>query len=146
METDLARIVRELGESHRSGPRVQALQQDVETSLVWLETALREEMQEREQQEQQEQQQQEQQDQGEQPLVPDVAELKLLRQLQVQVLERKQQILHLHPELGQEDAEVDPFVLEDFSRLAYKQRRLIQLWTMFRERLGIPGPEGTPDE
>ena len=40
----------------------------------------------------------------------------------------------------------EALVLEDISRLAYKHKRVAEHFRMFRERLGVPAPEGTPDE
>lgn len=143
VEADLVRIVRSLGESYSSGDRVQALQEDVLTSLEWLEAALRQELEDREQQDSESPPPQEGEPQ-EPPLVPDVAELKLLRQLESEVLARIQQFVDLHPELRNPEAKPDPLVLEDISRLAYRHRRVAELFRMFRERLGIPAAEDTP--
>ena len=45
IRVDLERITRDLGEQggYQSGPRIQALQQDIEESLGWLLAALEEE-------------------------------------------------------------------------------------------------------
>ena len=145
VESDLVRVARDMGETggYQSGDRVQALQEDVENSLEWLEEALKDEMQRREQ----EQEEQEQQDQGDQqqsptPLVPDVAELKLLRRMEVDLLEQLDQIRDLHPELADPDHEPDPLLMEELSRLAYKHRRVAELFREFRRRLGVPEPVG----
>jgi hypothetical protein len=144
-EKDLAAIARGLGEAggYSTGARIQALQQDVETGLVWLAEALREELQRRqdEQQEQQQQQQQQQEQQPEkEPLVPSVAELKLLRQLEVDLLERVELVLELYPELMDPAAPIDPLVREDLERLAAQHRRVGQLFKGFRQNLGLPDP------
>ncbi|MGK0218175.1 MAG: hypothetical protein ACI9HE_001663 [Planctomycetota bacterium] len=144
VEADLVRIVRSLGESYSSGDRVQALQEDVLTSLEWLEAALRQELEDREQQESEPPPPSEGEPQ-EPPLVPDVAELKLLRQLETEVLARIQQFVDLHPELRDPEIQPNPLVLEDISRLAYRHRRVAELFSMFRERLGIPSAEDAPD-
>ena len=120
------------------------MQEDVEVQLIWLQEALDDEAERRQQEEQQEQQEQGQQQQqdGKPPLVPDVAELKLLRRLEAEVLEQIAQELDLHPELADPEAELHPLLLEDLTRLAYRHRRVLELFTMFREKLGVPAPEG----
>jgi hypothetical protein len=148
-EKDLAAIARGLGETggYSTGARIQALQHDVETGLEWLADALREELQRRQdeqQQEQQQQQQQQQQQPGQQqakdPLVPSVAELKLLRQLEVDLLERVELVLELYPELNDPETAIDPLVREDLERLAAQHRRIGELFKGFRENLGLPDP------
>jgi hypothetical protein len=141
---DLELVARDLGEAgnYQSGERVQNLQKDAEQSLVWLAEALEEEKQRR----QQDQQQQQQQQQGQQPqnrLVPDVAELKLLRRMEIDVLDALDAMRIENPELFEEGAEVDPLVLEDVTRLAHRHERVTTLFQKFRERLGLPDPEGT---
>jgi len=152
VESDLVRIARDMGEGggYQSGERVQALQDDVHRNLIWLKDALEKELSERQQ--------------GEQPggsgpqqdppLVPDVAELKLLRMMEVEVIARLEQQLQLHPELAGPTEDLDPLLLEDISRLAYQHNRISELFTLFRERLEIPappardseGPQASPDE
>ncbi len=147
-EKDLAAIARSLSEAggFATGERVQALQQDVETGLVWLQDALREELQRRQDEQQQEQQQQQQQQQDQQPqkepLVPNVAELKLLRQLEVDLLERVEFLLELYPELREPGAQPDGLVREDLERLAAQHRRIAELFKGFRQNLGLPDPDG----
>ncbi|HRV82134.1 MAG TPA: hypothetical protein P5218_11890, partial [Planctomycetota bacterium] len=148
---DLARIARDLGRDggFQSGLTLQARQDDVERSLVWLQEALTEEMQRRqdEDQEQQKQQDQKNQDQNPppQPLVPDVAELKVLKRLEAEVLSKLEQTLEIHPELRDPDRVQDPLILEDLVRLAYKHQRVVELFRRFRERLGVPAPDESAD-
>ncbi len=141
IESDLTRIVRDMGEGggYQSGAHLQALQNDVLKSLDWLAGALKDEMERREQ-EQQEQQEQEPND-DEPPLVPDAAELRLLKKLEEDVLERLAQLQVLHPELKDPDAELNPLLLEELTRLAYQHRRVGELFEYFRRRLGVPDPD-----
>jgi hypothetical protein len=146
VETDLVRIVRDLGETggYQSGPRVQALQQDVENALLWLQQALDEEMERREEEQQQEQDQQQQDQQNqeqEESLVPDAAELRLLRKLEEDLLGRVERLQALHPELEDPDAELDPLLLEELTRMAYQHQRIGELFQHFRKRLGVPDPD-----
>jgi hypothetical protein len=150
VQQDLVRISRDLGEvgDYQTGTRVQALQEDVEEAATWVLDALRREQQ-RKQQEQQQQQQQGQQPQQEPPtprLVPDTAELKLLQRLEVDLLDRLNQMRLLYPELGDPNLEPDPYVLEDILRIAERHERTSELFQQFRRRLGIPdvGMEGDP--
>ncbi len=137
VETDLARIARDMGENggYQSGERVQAVQADVHRNLTWLQEALKKELSER-----QEGPPGGSGPQPPPPLVPDVAELKLLRMMEVEVLAKIQQQLTLHPELSGPTEDIDPLVLEDISRLAYQHNRVSELFTLFRKRLEIPGP------
>jgi hypothetical protein len=143
VDEDLKRIAALLTEEGdwQSGERVQALQQDVEQDLDWLGTALAEEKDRRrdEEQNQEQQQQQQQQQQPENRLVPDEAELKLLRRMEVDVMESIERLLVLHPELDSE-ADLDPLLLEDVSRLARRHEKTSELFIAFRKRLGVPDP------
>ena len=147
-QKDLTRIARDMGDSgdHQSGERVQVLQQDVEQSLAWLQEALAQEKERRRQEEQQGGGQGEQ-PQGQNRLVPDVAELKLLRRMEVDVLDSLDQIRAMNPGLaegrtGLDEGESDPLLLEDISRLAVRHKRTADLFQQFRKRLGVPDPEG----
>jgi hypothetical protein len=73
--------------------------------------------------------------------VPDAAELRLLKKLEQDVLERLAQLQELHPELEDPDAELDPLLLEELTRLAYQHRRVGELFEYFRRRLGVPDPD-----
>jgi hypothetical protein len=146
VEADLVRIARDMGEGggYQSGERIQALQEDVHRNLVWLKDALDKELGERQQEEE------EPPPSGgggsgpqqPQPLVPDVAELKLLRMMEVELIAKLEQQLQLHPELAGPTEDLDPLLLEDISRLAYQHNRISELFTLFRERLEIPAPPG----
>jgi hypothetical protein len=146
VETDLTRLGRDMGQAggYRSGPAVRAMQEDVETSLVWLAEALDDEI-ERRQEEQEQQDSSGGQDPKEKPLVPDTAELRLLRQLEEEVLARLSQQLQLHPELADPEADLDPLLLEELTRLAYLHNRVAELFSAFREKIGIPAPGAQPE-
>ncbi|HVS12125.1 MAG TPA: hypothetical protein VMS76_19850, partial [Planctomycetota bacterium] len=135
---DLERIARDLDESgdYQTGSRVQALQQDAEESITWVLEALKQEQRDRQRQAQ-EQQQGQQGEQGRPRLVPDVAELKLLRRMEVETLDRLDQMLLLQPE-GDD--------LGDVQRLAERHERTSELFKQFRERLGIPEPQAPEPE
>jgi hypothetical protein len=144
IESDLTRIVRDMGDAggYQSGDRLQAIQDDVLQSLTWLAEALEDEMERREEeQEEQQEEEPEESDEAEQPLVPDAAELRLLKKLEEGVLERLAQIQALHPELADPDAELNPLLLEELTRLAYQHRRVGELFQYFRRRLGVPDPD-----
>jgi hypothetical protein len=137
---DLERIARDLDESgdYQTGSRVQALQQDAEESITWVLEALKQEQRDRQRQAQEQQQgQQGEQGQNRPRLVPDVAELKLLRRMEVETLDRLDQLLLLQPE-GDD--------LGDVQRLAERHERTSELFKQFRERLGIPEPEAPEPE
>ena len=140
VETDLGRIARDMGEAggHQSGDRILALQADVETSLQWLADALKDEMERR----QQPPKPPADMPAPPPPLVPDVAELKLLPQLEVELLEHLRHPLELNPDLPANAADLDPLLLEDLSRLAYKHNRVAELFTLFRKKLGVPDAAG----
>ena len=145
IQSDLEGIARDMGEAgaYQSGGRIQALQEDVHLALLWLAEALRNEL-DRRQEEQQPPQ--EGQPPGEQPLVPDEAELRLLRQMEVEVLSRLQQLIDLHPELAETKERPDPLLLEDITRLAYQHRRVAELFSNFRRKIGIPDPNPAGNE
>ena len=138
---DLTAVGREMTEpgDWQSGDRVQALQQDVEQSLAWLTESLAQEKQRRQQEQQQQQQGQQQQQQAQNRLVPDVAELKLLRRMGVDVTEEIERLRILHPEI-EEGGEVDRLLLQDVARLGFRHERVSDLFQQFRARLGIADP------
>ena len=143
------RIARDMSEvgGYRSDERVQVAQAEVARSLRWLAEALAEEKERRAQQQQEQQQeQQQQQQQAANRLVPDVAELKLLRRMEVEVLDSIDELLELFPELADDDVEgLDPLLLEDILRLAHRHERTSDLFGRFRARLGLPDPDVTTD-
>jgi len=143
IERDLDSVARHLSDQggYRSDERVQALQADVSHYLGWLAEALEEERERREeeQQQQQEGQPNEQPQDGENRLVPDVAELKLLSRMEVDVLDGIEELLVLYPELEQ-GGEIEPLLLEEIQRLAYRHERSTELFREFRKRLGIEAP------
>jgi hypothetical protein len=112
----------------------------VHRNLIWLKDALEKELSERQQEQQPPPQGGGNGPQPPPPLVPDVAELKLLRMMEVEVIAKLEQQLQLHPELAGPTEELDPLLLEDISRLAYQHNRISELFTLFRERLEIPAP------
>lgn len=147
IEDDLVRISTATGEvgGYQSGPRVQALLDDVGRDLVWLLESLEEEKDRRQQEEAQQQGgQQGPQQPSENRLVPDAAELKLLTRMEGEVLDSLDELLVLYPELA-EGGEIDPLLLEEISRLAQRHRRTTELFGSFRERLGLPDPDAVRD-
>jgi len=145
-ERDLQRIAHDLSEQGDwdTGARTQGLQDDVDGSLRKLLAALESEQQRRREEEEQSQEPGNEggQNQPENRLVPDVAELKLLRTMEVETIDRLDRVLLLHPELAEEGAEVDPRLFDEILRLAERHERTTVLFGTFRERLGIPPPEG----
>jgi hypothetical protein len=142
-QSDLERIARDLGETgdYQTGSRIQSLQEDVEEGLAWILEALQRER-ERQQQEQSQPPPPGGQNRMDERLVPDTAELKLLRRMEVDVVERLAELRALYPELDDPELEIDPYVLEDILRLAERHENTSRLFELFRERLDIPPPEG----
>ncbi|MCA8980947.1 MAG: hypothetical protein KDC14_13045, partial [Planctomycetes bacterium] len=143
IEDDLVRISRASGEigGYQSGATVQARFDDVGRDLRWLLESLEEEKSRREQEEsQQGGQQGGEPGEPENRLVPDAAELKLLQRMEGEVLDSLDELLVLYPELA-EGGEIDPLLREEISRLAQRHRRTSELFSSFRERLGLPDPE-----
>lgn len=141
---DLERVARDLDEEggNETGARTQSLLEDSIETTQWALDALKEEQQRRqEEKNEQNQQQQEQQQEGQQkdPLVPDAAELKLLRQLEVDTLQSIDRLIAVYPELARGEAE--PEALEDVLRLAERHERTTRLFQQFRAKLGLPAPE-----
>jgi hypothetical protein len=141
---DLERVARDLDEEggNETGPRTQSLLEDSIETTQWALDALKEEQQRRqEEKNEQNQQQEEQQQEGQQkdPLVPDAAELKLLRQLEVDTLQSIDRLIAVYPELARGEAE--PEALEDVLRLAERHERTTRLFQQFRAKLGLPPPE-----
>jgi len=137
---DLTSIGRDMSEAGdwQSGERVQARQQDVEQSWIWLGEALQQEKQRRQEQPPGQPQEQQQQ-QAQNRLVPDVAELKLLRRMGVDVTEEIERLRILNPEI-ENGSEIDPLLREDIGRLGFRHERVSDLFRQFRSRLGIPAP------
>ena len=134
-----------------TGIRTQSLQQDVQAALEWLFEALQQEQDRREEEAKQESEQKDEDEQGESQsqnrLVPDAAELKLLRRMEVDIQASVERLLVLYPELSEEDpSEINPLILEDINRLALKHERTSELFTLFRSRLGLPDPGDAPAE
>jgi len=153
--SDLGDIAVNLGATgdYDTGIRTQSLQQDVQVALEWLFEALQREQERREEEAKQEGEQQEEQGdqqgegQSENRLVPDAAELKLLRRMEVDIQASVERLLVLYPELSEEDpSEINPLILEDINRLALKHERTSELFTLFRSRLGLPDPGEAPAE
>ena len=148
IERDLERIGRDLDETggYRTGPRVQALQEDVEETLEWVLESLRKEQERRKQEDEEKSQGESSQDDspGENRLVPDTAALLLLRRMETTTIDDLNRMLVLYPELQDAELEVDPLVLEEVLRLAERHERTTQLFTEFRRRLEIPGPDEEP--
>lgn len=142
--SDLNQIAEDLSEEgdYQTGERVQARQRDVEESILWLAEALHEDQKRREEEaRKKEEEQQEEEQEGENRLVPDSAELKLLRRMELDVQDSVKRTLLLYPELADLDpADVDPLILEDIQRLAIRHERMSDLFSTFRRRLGLPEP------
>ena len=140
---DLLRMERDLGErgNYQTGDRIQSLQQDVEQGLEWLAEALEEERKEKEEKEGPPG---ESPPPGENRLIPDAAELKLLRRLELDTLERIEQLLIIHPELLDDGGTVDELLLRDIARLGHRHERTSKLFEQFRKRLGLPDPDADP--
>ncbi|MFM7295821.1 MAG: hypothetical protein ACKO4Q_01185, partial [Planctomycetota bacterium] len=140
---DLDRVARDLDEEggNETGARTQSLLEDAIEATQWALDALKEEQQRRQEERNQQQQQQQQEEDGQQkdPLVPDAAELKLLRQLEVDTLSAIDRLLVVYPELARGEAE--PEALEDVLRLAERHERTTRLFQQFRAKLGLPAPE-----
>ncbi len=148
VSSDLGRIARDISAEgdYQTGERVQGLQRDVEEALLWLLDALRAE-QARRQNEAGDQKTPGQQAQDQrQTLIPDSAELKLLRRMEIDLQQSVEQMMRLYPELG-EDAEVelDPLLLSDVARLAARHQQITELFQSLRERVGIPAPGTAQD-
>jgi hypothetical protein len=143
IEHDLGLVARSLGPegNYQSGDRVQALQADVSHYLGWLQKALEEEQDRREEEQNQAQSpgSEAPQPEGDNKLVPDVAELKLLSRMEVDVLDSIEELLVLYPEL-KDGKEIDPLLLEEIQRLAHRHERSTELFQQFREQLGISAP------
>jgi hypothetical protein len=141
--SDLERAARDLGETgdYETGERVQAVMEDALEVTGWVLESLKNEQRNREQQARQ-QRGGEQQSERKNRLVPDVAELKLLRRLEVETLEGLRALVALHPEL--ESGAAEPDLAEDVLRLAERHERTSQLFEQFRARLGIPDPGAQP--
>jgi hypothetical protein len=140
---DLERVARDLDEEggNETGARTQSLLEDSIETTQWALDALKEEQQRRQEEKNQQNQQQEEQQEGQQkdPLVPDAAELKLLRQLEVDTLQSIDRLIAVYPELARGEAE--PEALEDVLRLAERHERTTRLFQQFRAKLGLPAPQ-----
>jgi len=143
---DLERIAERMDQAgeYQSGERVQLLQQDVLEALEWLWEALQREQERRRQEEGQggggQQDGGGQNQEASRPrLVEDFAELKLLRRMELESLNRLRRFRILYPDLDLESA--DPFLLQDLQRLAERHERTSELFRQFTERLGIEIPD-----
>jgi hypothetical protein len=145
VSSDLNRIARDISDEgeYQTGERVQGLQRDVEEALLWLLEALQRE-QSRRQQNQSGQQQQDQQGQNRPSIIPDSAELKLLRRMELDTQQAVEQFLTLHPDLEHSVAD-DPYLLDDVARLGGKHEKITELFQQLRDRVGIPAPEDDED-
>lgn len=145
VSSDLNRIARNISDEgeYQTGERVQGLQRDVEEALLWLLEALQRE-QSRRQQNQSDQQEQDQQGQNRPSIIPDSAELKLLRRMELDTQQAVEQFLTLHPDLEHSVAD-DPYLLDDVARLGGKHEKITELFQQLRDRVGIPAPEDDED-
>jgi len=143
---DLERIAEALSEvgDYQTGERTQALQRDVEESLVWMLESLRQEQARRRDEDRSQQQQEQQQDENRPGLIPDTAELKLLRRMEIDLQQSVEELLLLYPEL-EDPEEVPESVLRDIARLGIRHEQITELFKAMRERVGIQAPED-PEE
>ncbi|MEO0650430.1 MAG: hypothetical protein AAFZ65_07115 [Planctomycetota bacterium] len=143
IEIDLRNVSRDMNKTggYRSDRRVRGVQSEIDDRLTMLIEALQQEQDnlERQQQEQQDNSDQ-QQGGGEQAIVPDSAELKLLRRLEVDVQASVQQLRLLDPEL-EDGGAVNPLIFDDIARLATRHERLTELFGAFRASVGLPDPD-----
>jgi hypothetical protein len=150
VQYDLERVAREVDDEgdYQTGERTQGLQRDVEEGMLTLLEVLRQEQMRRQQQDAQQQAGQNQDASQQQSLIPDTAELKLLRGLEVDVQTGVSELLRLYPELSDPELPVDELVLEDIARLAARHERITALFRHLRQKVGIPPPpeEGTETE
>ena len=144
---DLDRIATDISEEgdYETGERTQALQRDVEESILWLIDALQQEQNRRKQEAQDEQQQQRQGGENRPGLIPDSAELKLLRRMEVEIRDSVDLLLTLHPDLQEDIEDVDPRVLREVSRLGLRHGEITELFRAMRQRIGVPDPEPLED-
>ncbi|MBM3977226.1 MAG: hypothetical protein FJ299_09580 [Planctomycetes bacterium] len=141
---DLLDLASRLGEEGDwdSGEFVQGLQQQVEERLGWLQQSLATERDRRRNESEQgnppstEEQQKER-------LIPDVAELKLLRQLELDNASQIERLVRRYPELAQAGSP-DPLVLREIQRLATRHERVTVLFGILRARLNLPDPDDLP--
>ena len=121
------------------GDGTQFLEQEVIRNLSQLKEALEEEIRRRRQRQQQQPPQQSQPTRP--PLVPPVAELLMLKRMQVEVAERTQTLERAREITG----ELSPFQEQVLERLSLKQGSIIELIQKiaedFRERLAQQNPE-----
>jgi len=129
MRSDMEMISKRLAEE-RVGSFTQAIEQDVITSLEEMIAALQKAQQEAEERRQQQQQQQQQQQgrPGDEPLVNKIAELKMIRALQMRVNRRTQTyskaLADVDDPVGQA---TDDDLIESLRELAERQRRIYKV-------------------
>jgi len=135
--SDLERLSRDLVEEgdFQSGPRVQGIQRDVEDALLWLLDALRAEQVRRQNESQQQQDERP-------PLIPDTAELKLLRRMEMNLREAVESLRLQVEQSGGDQDDLSPSVLRDLERLAGRHAALTEYFIGLRSKVGIPAPEG----
>jgi hypothetical protein len=132
-----------------SGPLVQGLQLQVEERVAWLQQSLSAERERRREEQQREEQQgaqlpeEQRQQREEERLIPDVAELRLLRQLELELARQLTHLEKLHPELARA-GEADAIVLRELQRLATRHERVTALFALLRARLDFPDPDQVP--
>ena len=68
----------------------------------------------------------------------------LFRLLKSEGLEIGQVVVQPEALAELEEGEVDPLLLEDISRLAFRHERTSELFEGFRKRLGLPDPGEEP--
>jgi hypothetical protein len=137
-EEDLRVIAEQMGPpDFATDDRVRGLQEDVAARFAKLRDALKDEIRRRGQPNDRETNQGPQQNR----LVPDLAELKMLKILEEEFLERTQAFGRRLEILETED---DPFARGELDRLAHRHNRITELFQEFMTRLGHR-PEATED-
>jgi hypothetical protein len=139
------------GAEQDTGDYVQGLQKDVEKRTAELLAALKKEMNRRQDEGQnQDQQQNPQQNQNSNEgankpkLVPDIAELKMLKLLEEDILDRTQQFRTLYPNL--EFGELTEYQRNRLDRLAHRHNQITEIFSRFMKLLGIEDNPQQPSE
>lgn len=144
---DLLDLAARMGEEGDwdSGPLVQGLQLQIEERLAWLQQSLNAERERRRQEEEQPQDDAApEQQNGDERLIPDVAELRLLRQLEQELAEQLTRLEQVNPELAR-GGEADAITLREIQRLATRHEKITALFARLRARLQLPDPESAVD-
>ena len=147
-EEDLRRIAERMGPPDLATDEgVRGLQEDVADRFARLREALKDEIRRRDRRQDSSASQGTNQGGGNNRLVPDVAELRMLKNLEEDVLTRTEEFGRRLEILGEDP---DPFALEELLRLAHRHNRITELFQEFMKRLGHStepeAPESQPGE